>query len=88
MIYSNVVPPPYKNPTIYFENFSIFPQISHFGIVSPQVIPHLKALYEFCYTYFTQCGDHVVALQSKMNKNLKIALERHLVDHFDDIYGK
>ena len=29
----------------------------------------------------------MVALQGKMNKNLKIALERHLVDHFDDIYG-
>ena len=30
----------------------------------------------------TKCGDHVVARWSKMNENLKIALERHLVDQF------
>ena len=30
----------------------------------------------------TKCGNHVVALWSKMNKNLKNTLERHLVDQF------
>ena len=30
----------------------------------------------------TKCGDHVVALQSEMSENLKLALARHLVDQF------
>ena len=33
-------------------------------------------------------SGHVVALYSKMNKNLKMALKRHQVVQFDDIYLK
>ena len=48
--------------------------MSHTSFESPQS--------EVCYIKFLKCGDHVVALYSKMNKNLKMALERHLVDQF------
>ena len=37
---------------------------------------------EICYTRLTKCGDYVVALKSQMHENLKMALERHLVNQY------